>query len=210
MLEPFTYSSRKQAENRLSSLFKILTEEEKNLIELSLILRGKSLQLFEHSIEVACYMYNLSDYLNYQYEDKKSMFFAGLMHDIGKTLFTSNLIKEKPLNQLTAYEKDLIQKHSTIGFHILNYTTTDTIIKEVALNHHENINGTGYPSKTKFLSLNTEIAIVADCYSAIKAKRKYNRNNINLKQEMEKVKDNIRAKELVDMLFELNKKENAI
>ena len=100
---------------------------------------------------------------------------AALYHDIGKKCIPK-IILNKP-DKLTSDEWKIMTFHTYIGNSILqlNNETVSEIIAEVALNHHENYDGTGYFGKQYYeVSLATRIVHVADVYCALTADRPYN------------------------------------
>ena len=98
-------------------------------------------------------------------EDRCEMLeFAGLLHDIGKLRQPDELL-DKP-GKLTAEEYAHIQKHSFDTYSILKNIHGLERITEWAAQHHERINGSGYPDhfSGKGLSLEARIVAVADVF----------------------------------------------
>jgi len=99
---------------------------------------------------------------------------AALYHDIGKECIPKAILY-KP-DKLTDHEREIIKAHTSIGYSILqlNYTEAPDIAAEVALNHHEHYDGTGYfGKKNDEVSLASRIIHVADVYSALTSERVY-------------------------------------
>lgn len=99
---------------------------------------------------------------------------AALYHDIGKECIPKAILY-KP-DELTEDEREIIKAHTSIGYSILqlNYIEAPDIAAEVALNHHENYDGTGYFGKQNDeVSLASQIIHVADVYSALTTERVY-------------------------------------
>lgn len=96
-----------------------------------------------------------------------------LLHDIGK-IETPVDILNKP-SKLTVREFELVSKHTTIGYEILKKYNFPEVICNLALSHHERINGTGYPNGLKEADIPTEIKIsmIVDVYSALTLERAY-------------------------------------
>lgn len=86
---------------------------------------------------------------------------AGLLHDIGKNTLSNDLLTK---NGLTAQEQKAIQDHTKIGYKIikLNMNLPENIAK-VALDHHENNDGSGYPAGKSGDRINIETKIVSVC-----------------------------------------------
>ena len=99
---------------------------------------------------------------------------AAQYHDIGKE-YISEAILNKP-GKLTDEEQKIIRTHTSIGFCILKSTDTDlgNVAAEVALNHHENFDGSGYHGKqNNEISLSSRIVRVADVFCALITERVY-------------------------------------
>jgi putative nucleotidyltransferase with HDIG domain len=100
---------------------------------------------------------------------------AALLHDIGK-LGISNTILDKP-GQLTEREFAAVKEHPGLGFEILRRISSFGEIALLAREHHERLDGTGYPKrlKAKDLSLESRILSLADVYGALSEVRPYRR-----------------------------------
>lgn len=101
---------------------------------------------------------------------------GGMFHDIGKISIPLSILN-KP-GKLTNEEYDIIKKHTTIGFDILSNVKCKHPIQLIALQHHEKLNGTGYPNgltKDDIL-LESQIISVADITDAMMANRPYRKS----------------------------------
>lgn len=98
---------------------------------------------------------------------------AGLLHDIGKIIISSDIINKEGI--LTKDEYLVIKSHSEIGFRILNSTQSMRGISEIVLNHHEKWDGTGYPRGVKGnkIPLKARIISIADAFDAMTSIRTY-------------------------------------
>jgi putative nucleotidyltransferase with HDIG domain len=98
---------------------------------------------------------------------------AGLIHDIGKIYVPSELLS-KP-TKLMEVEMNLIRYHSTAGYEILRNAEMPGPIAEIVLQHHERINGAGYPKglREEQILLESQIIAVADVYEAMISHRPY-------------------------------------
>jgi HD-GYP domain-containing protein (c-di-GMP phosphodiesterase class II) len=102
------------------------------------------------------------------------LYAAGLYHDIGKILMPKEII-ERP-DSLTPEEYNLVKWHTTFGHMILSQTQSEIHISaaNVALYHHEHIDGTGYLGLFgESIPLAARIVSVADVYNALTADRPY-------------------------------------
>ena len=107
-------------------------------------------------------------------EDRlKGLYIGGLLHDIGK-VSTPESILSKP-GKLTEEEWALTQAHTKRGCEILNGSRFPWPVADMALHHHERLDGSGYPygiSGDK-LSLEVRILAVCDVVEAMSSHRPY-------------------------------------
>ena len=100
---------------------------------------------------------------------------AGMLHDLGK-LTIPDVILNKPA-KLDEEEWRIVRSHPEKGHAILSSAKCGTgTALDVCLNHHEKMDGTGYPNKIKGedLSLAARMAAICDVYDAITSQRSYN------------------------------------
>jgi HD-GYP domain-containing protein (c-di-GMP phosphodiesterase class II) len=98
---------------------------------------------------------------------------VGSIHDIGKISVPAEILS-KP-GKLTDMEFGLIKVHSQSGYDILKDAELPYPIAEVVLQHHERLDGSGYPQglKDDQILLETRIISVADVVEAIASYRPY-------------------------------------
>jgi putative nucleotidyltransferase with HDIG domain len=98
---------------------------------------------------------------------------AGLLHDIGK-LAVSNRILDKP-GKLTDEEFGAIKLHPVHTLEILERAPCFAPLADLAANHHEKLDGSGYPRglRAEQLDLPMRVLAVADVYEALTADRPY-------------------------------------
>ena len=95
------------------------------------------------------------------------------LHDIGKIALPAEILG-KPA-RLSELEYALVQEHSLTGFRILQNLPTTLPIAEIAYQHHERMDGSGYPRQLKGeeILLEARIIAVADTFDAMTANRAY-------------------------------------
>lgn len=98
---------------------------------------------------------------------------AGLLHDIGK-ISTPTDILNKP-SRLSKNEFNLIMEHPQTGFDILKDIEFQQPVARIVLQHHEKMNGSGYPQglTADSILLEAKILTVADVVEAISSHRPY-------------------------------------
>ena len=101
------------------------------------------------------------------------IYLAGLLHDIGKIGINENILGKK--GKLNDEEMSQIRSHPTIGAAILSEIKQMNDIVPGVLNHHEKVDGTGYPYGLKGDQINLigKIISIADAFDAMTSKRTY-------------------------------------
>lgn len=98
---------------------------------------------------------------------------GGLLHDLGKVAIPAEILTRP--GRLTDAEFTLIKKHPEAGYEIIKDVSFPWPVKEMVLQHHERIDGSGYPHglKGEAILLEARILAVADVVEAITAHRPY-------------------------------------
>lgn len=98
---------------------------------------------------------------------------AGLLHDLGKIYIPAEILS-KPA-KLTNMEFGLMQSHPEVGFEILRAVPFPWPVADIVLQHHERLDGTGYPAglKEDGVSQEARIIAVADVVEAMSSHRPY-------------------------------------
>jgi PAS domain S-box-containing protein len=98
---------------------------------------------------------------------------AGYLHDVGKITVPAEILA-KP-RSLTAAEFDLVKEHSAAGYEILKNVEFPWPVAIVALQHHERMDGSGYPRGLSgdAISLEARVVAVADVVEAMASHRPY-------------------------------------
>lgn len=99
--------------------------------------------------------------------------FAAVIHDLGKIAVPPEILN-KP-GRLSDIEMELIKTHSQVGYDILKGIDFPWPVAEIILQHHEKIDGSGYPRRLKDgqILLEAKIICVADVIEAISSHRPY-------------------------------------
>ncbi len=128
---------------------------------------------YSHSVNVSLVSYTLGQWLGYSGEELQCISVAGLLHDIGKTKVSIDLLNKK--EKLTTEEFNEIKKHCVYGFRIIEKQNIPYNVKMAVLMHHEKIDGSGYPMGLKGDEINdyAKIIAIADIYDAMTSERPY-------------------------------------
>jgi putative nucleotidyltransferase with HDIG domain len=126
-----------------------------------------------HSDRVARVSVRLAQELGCDSETLKTLYFSGLLHDIGKIGINDEVLR-KP-GKLTPEEFEHIKQHVIIGYRILADLRKMSPMLPVVLHHHEAWDGSGYPHALagENIPYLARIAAVADSYDAMASDRPY-------------------------------------
>ncbi len=137
------------------------------------IVDAKSPYTAEHSVGVS----RLAGYLAEKCELPEDLInrieIAGLLHDLGKLQMPDNLLECE--TKLSDHDLAIMRHHSYVTFSILHRIEGLEDICEWAANHHEKLDGEGYPFKKNSdeLDIESRIIMVADIYQALAQHRPY-------------------------------------
>jgi putative nucleotidyltransferase with HDIG domain len=120
-------------------------------------------------------------------EQLKGLQVASLLHDIGKGLVVPAEILSKP-GQLTVWEMALIKIHPQAGYEVLKKVDFPWPVAEIVHQHHERLDGSGYPQglKDKDILLEAKIIAVADVVEAMSSHRPY-RPSLGTEKALEEI-----------------------
>lgn len=128
----------------------------------------------EHCINVGILNAEMAFYLGLNENCIRELATLGILHDIGKLMIPISILSKK--SKLDTQEMDLIKIHPQVGYLALkkDRLVNDRILHGL-LEHHERIDGKGYPlnKMDKDLHLYGKITAISDSYEAITAKRSY-------------------------------------
>lgn len=129
---------------------------------------------YRHSLHVAGLMIAFSEHLKFNESDKSRMVVGALMHDIGKSKLPLTLLdKEGPLTQA---ETSIFRSHTILGHEILrNDGQWDQLTLDLVYQHHEYIDGTGYPNGLRGDDIIDPVRMltIVDIFSALVDRRAY-------------------------------------
>jgi putative nucleotidyltransferase with HDIG domain len=137
------------------------------------VIDAKSPFTASHSQRVAEIADGIALELGFDADERRTMRRAALLHDIGK-LAVSNRILDKP-GRLSDEEFANVQTHPVHTLSILRRAPCFAHLAELAANHHEKLDGSGYPRSlgADELDLPMRVLSVADVYEALTAERPY-------------------------------------
>jgi putative nucleotidyltransferase with HDIG domain len=133
---------------------------------------------FHHSVNTGIIAGVMAHWLGYQEKALEEIIAAGLLHDIGKTQIPLTILNKK--GKLTKEEMQVMQLHTTHGYKLIaesNEFSMDVAL--AALQHHERMNGSGYPARVLQNKIHpyAKLIAIADIYDAMTSDRVYQRKS---------------------------------
>lgn len=150
-----------------------LKEHEQAMIMLNTI-HVSDHYLFQHSLNVSIYAIMLGTALGYTYDQLRVLGLGAMLHDIGKTLVPQEILL-KP-DKLTEEEMRIMRRHPEDGFRMLKDNPNIPLIAaHCALQHHERLDGSGYPRGMKGDEIHdyAKLLGIVDTFDAMTTHRVY-------------------------------------
>ena len=137
-------------------------------------MREQDLSIYSHGISVAVNLVAFGRHLGYPKEQLSQLGMVGLLLDVGKIKLPRELLEKH--ERLTADEFELIKEHVDLGMSILEETPNihPDVLEGIA-QHHERMNGSGYPRNLMGDKISTfgRMGAIADTYAAVTKPRPY-------------------------------------
>lgn len=127
-----------------------------------------------HSVNTTVFALLLGQRLDLSPIMLKKLAEGSLLHDIGKTILDSNILYKPSI--MNGEELEYIKLHTTLGYEILKCNPILTELSRlVSLQHHERLDGSGYPNSLAAdeIHLFSKIVAIADMYDALTSDRCY-------------------------------------
>lgn len=178
--------------NVVESVVLNLTEtliNNQNVILSMVTMRKKDEYLLEHSMNVSVLMGVLARSLGYRDQALHDLVLGAFLHDVGKTRVPDSILHNP--GKLNPDEWEEMKRHVVYGMDILGtMTNLPDLSLRVCSQHHEHMNGSGYPRglRDQQISLAGRMGAVVDVYDAITSDRVYHKGlepNTALKKMLE-------------------------
>lgn len=127
-----------------------------------------------HGMDVSNLAYEVAEELALSETVCHDLAVAGMLHDIGKLKLTG-YINGQEQDPLVIEELKYVRMHSSLGYEVLKKQGYPDFILKSVLYHHENFDGTGYPSNLagEDIPLGARILRVCDVFAALRSDRPY-------------------------------------
>jgi putative nucleotidyltransferase with HDIG domain len=153
-------------------VFHYVSESIEELTKVVKKIEEKDQYTYSHSVKVQEYSLRLAKELQLSKEVLENLYIASLFHDIGKINVPEEILN-KP-GKLTAEEMEILKKHLEDGCEMVK-STYYSHIGDIILQHHERLDGSGYPNGLKGdqILLEAQIIGITDTYDAMTSDRVY-------------------------------------
>jgi len=125
------------------------------------------------SRRVAQYALIAANKLSLSVEEKRSIEYAAILHDIGMLSIPESVLNKS--GKLTDAEWDLVRRHPVIGYNLLRGIPSLNQVSKLVLYHHERYDGKGYPCglKGETIPIGARVIAVADAFDSMTVKQAY-------------------------------------
>lgn len=137
-------------------------------------LKNKDEYTYLHSVAVCALMINFARQLNKPETEVQQLGVAGLLHDVGKMAIPPDILNKA--GRLTDEEFAAVKAHPRHGHELLKMSgNVPDVALDVALHHHEKVDGSGYPFglRSAELSVAARMGAICDIYDALTSHRCY-------------------------------------
>ena len=124
--------------------------------------------LAAHLVKVAFFAAMIGSHINLDFSDQKKLLIAAILHDVGKTELDEDLLHKSDF--LSEFEYKLIQRHAEASAQMVRQSgLKDRVILNAIKDHHERLDGSGYPkgAKEDRISMFGKILAVCDMFDAM-------------------------------------------
>ena len=122
--------------------------------------------LYSHSLDTALISALIGAKLNYSEEDLNELVLGAIFHDIGLVLTPIDIIKK--VDNRSKEEEVIYKNHCNLGCSMVANVIESPIVKSIISQHHERLDGSGYPNKLKGdeITKHAQIVMVADAFDS--------------------------------------------
>jgi len=179
--------TRRSEDHLQNSLDRLSQALEATLKAMALTLETRDLYMAGHQHRVSQLAVAIAQEMNLAFDKVESLRLAGIVHDIGK-IATPVEILAKPV-RLSKTEFQLVKDHPRVGYELIKDISFPWPVAHIVLQHHERLDGSGYPEGLAGDAILPEARIlaVADVVEALSSHRPY-RPALGLEKGLEEVR----------------------
>lgn len=149
-----------------------IIENEQKIVEILSVLSTQHEDLKKHSPNVMKISVAFGNYLGLSEEDSIVLKLGAYLHDVGKVRVDKQVLYKE--GRYTQEEREQMNKHTTLGYDMLKeYGFLNEDLLAIALEHHERVDGSGYPNNKTEINYLAQIVSLCDVYEALTARRCY-------------------------------------
>lgn len=192
-------------------VFHLLSSEIAELTNIAKTIEAKDMYTYNHNKRLHDYAMKVAHKMHLSKERLESLLYAALFHDLGK-IYTPDEILNKP-GCLTDEEFEFIKKHPVDGRQFVEKTYLKSI-GEIIEQHHERLDGSGYPRglTSENITLESKIIAVVDSFDAMISDRPYHKGRTvqAAMDELKQLSDKLYDRKIVNILEEILREEQRL
>lgn len=169
----YAVARREAEERRLEAVAAVRQALSQTVQAIALTVEKRDPYTAGHQQRVAHFAMAIAEELDMSPGDIEGLYFAGTLHDIGKISLPQEILTRP--GRLMPLEYELIKTHSAIGFDIVKEISFPWPIAQMIRQHHERLDGSGYPDGLSGddILMGARILAVADVVESMNAHRPY-------------------------------------
>ncbi len=177
---------------------------------LTKVIVARDAYTYQHQLRVSHLCVAIANEMNLPIHVVEGLKLSALIHDIGKIGVPAEILT-KPI-PLESFEVEALHRHAQSGFDIIKEINFEWPLAQTIYQHHERIDGSGYPNKLKGDSIITEARIlaVADTVEAMSHNRPY-RPSLGIDKALAQVEEgrgSLFDERVVDACLKLFREDN--
>jgi len=194
---PIIYSQYKKLISKNTDLIK---SNINTIIALGNAIAKRDSDTYEHNYRVTYYSIKIAEKMNLTKEQIKILIKGAFLHDVGKIGISDNILL-KP-DKLTKEEFEIMKTHVKHGSEIVEGIPWLEEADKIILNHHEKVDGSGYPNAKSGddIPIEARIFAVADVFDALTSQRPY-KKPFSLEKSIEILKDDSGTHFDIDVVY---------
>ncbi len=157
----------------MASKLAIETEMIRSILIMASMIEARDPYTGGHTWRVSQYANRLAGAVGFGPEGVFMVTLGGLIHDLGKVGISDQILLKN--DRLTETEYEIMKKHPLIGNELVEHHPYYAILRDAVLNHHERVDGKGYPIKQDRHDMTpvARIMAIADAFDAMTSTRAY-------------------------------------